>query len=287
MEDFVSMNMDIRIYCRREKERGVICMTNCNSSVPCPVLRYGNRGSAVAYVQNLLRKRRYTVRVDGLYGNMTRNAVMAFQRNNNITPTGMVDSATWRSLGVTCLPGSCYPSGNADMPQILPSFPDTPAYPGSGDIPQTLPSFPDTPVYQPSGAEPGLDGLNYTWEEIGDFRYILTTNKARYARGEDVRITFRKRNISADTIVLRYPSEELFDFYISNVNGQEIYRFSDNIVDTSLPREVVMAPGQAETAEFVWNQVTSNGQWVLPQQLTLWGVNRAVGISIPLPFRIY
>ena len=262
-------------------------MTNCNSSVPCPVLRYGNRGSAVAYVQNLLRKRRYSVRVDGLFGNMTRNAVLAFQRNNSITPTGMVDSATWRALGVTCLPGSCYPSGNADMPQILPSFPDTPAYPGSGDIPQTLPSFPDTPVYQPSGAEPGLDGLNYTWEEIGDFRYILTTNKARYARGEDVRITFRKRNISADTIVLRYPSEELFDFYISNANGQEIYRFSDNIVDTSLPREVVMAPGQAETAEFVWNQVTSNGQWVLPQQLTLWGVNRAVGISIPLPFRIY
>ena len=48
-----------------------------------------------------------------------------------------------------------------------------------------------------------------------------------------------------------------------------------------------MAPGQAETEEFVWNQVTSNGQWVQPQQLTLWGVNKAVGISIPLPFTIY
>ena len=99
-------------------------------------------------------------------------------------------------------------------------------------------------------------------------------------------ITFRKRNISNETVVLRYPSEELFDFYISDSSGQELYRFSDNIVDTSLPREVVMAPGQAETQNFVWNQVSNTGQWVQPQQLTLWGVNRAVGISVPLPFRI-
>ena len=87
--------------------------------------------------------------------------------------------------------------------------------------------------------------------------------------------------------MLRYPSEELFDFYISDASGREVYRFSDNIVDTTLPREVVIAPGQAEMAEYVWNQVGNTGAWVRPQQLTLWGVNRAVGISIPLPFVIY
>lgn len=260
-------------------------MTNCNCSGQCPVLRPGNRGSAVAFVQNLLRQRRYAVRVDGVYGSQTRNAVLAFQRNNNLSRTGNVDNATWRALGVTCLPDQYFPP--ADMPQTLPSFPDIPAYPGNGDTPQTLPSFPDTPAYNPSGTEPELNGFNYTWEEIGDFRYILTTNKARYAQGEAVRITFRKRNISDETIVLRYPSEELFDFYISDSTGQELYRFSDNIVDTTLPREVVIAPGQAETAEYVWNQVSSTGQWVRPQLLTLWGVNRAVGISIPLPFEIY
>lgn len=260
-------------------------MTNCNCSGQCPTLRLGNRGSAVAFVQNLLRQRRYNVRVDGLFGSMTRNAVLAFQRSNNLSQTGNVDSATWRALGVTCLPSQYFPS-NQDMIQTLPSFPSIPAYPGTNDIPQTLPSFPDVPAYTPLGNEPSLDGLNYTWEEVGDFRYILTTSKARYTQGEDVPITFRKRNISNETVVLRYPSEELFDFYISDSSGQELYRFSDNIVDTSLPREVVMAPGQAETQNFVWNQVSNTGQWVQPQQLTLWGVNRAVGISVPLPFRI-
>ena len=260
-------------------------MTNCNSTGQCPVLKPGNRGSAVAFVQNLLRQRRYQIRVDGIYGIMTRNAVLAFQRNNNLSQTGTVDSATWRALGVTCLPGQYFPQ--TDSPQTLPSFPETPAYPGNSDMPQTLPSFPDTPVYDGSASEPGLNGLNYTWEEAGDFRYILTTNKARYTRGENVYITFRKRNISDETIVLRYPSEELFDFYISDKNGYEIYRFSDNIVDHTLPREVVIAPGQAETGEYVWNQVTNDGQWAIPQQFTLWGVNRAVGISIPLPFTVY
>ncbi len=273
-------------------------MTNCNCSGQCPVLRYGNRGSAVAYVQNLLRQRRYNLRVDGVFGNMTRNAVLAFQRNNNLSQTGNVDNATWRALGVTCLPSQYYPSDSPDFedrPQILPSYPDLedrpqilPSFPHldnqPADKPQTLPSYPH--LNQP-GNEPGLDGLNYTWEEIGDFRYILTTNKARYTQGEEVRITFRKRNVSDETVVLRYPSNELFDFYISDSSGQEIYRFSVNVDDTGLPREVVMAPGQAETANYIWNQVTNNGQWTAPQQLTLWGVNRAVGISIPLPFYIY
>ena len=263
-------------------------VNNGNNTVQCPTLRIGNRGSAVAFVQRLLRQRGYNVPIDGIFGNMTRNAVTNFQRRNNLSQTGMVDDGTWRALGVTCLPGQYYPgsSGNiVDTPQTLPSFPSTPVYPGAGepDIPQILPSFPDSPVWQ----ENELDGFNYTWEEVGNYRYILTTNKSRYAQGETVYITFRKRNISDDTQVLRYPSDELFDFYISDRNGIELYRLSRNVVDSGIPHEIVLTPGQAETTEFQWNQVTNNGQWVEPQQLTLWGVNTAVGVSIPLPFSIY
>ncbi len=267
-------------------------MTNCNCSGQCPTLKLGNRGSAVAFVQNLLRQRRYNLRVDGIFGQSTRNAVLAFQRNNNLSQTGNVDNSTWRALGVTCLPSQYYPP--TDRPQPLPSFPDLenrpqplPSFPDLENRPQPLPSFPDLSNGNLPGNEPNLDGLNYTWEEIGDFRYILTTNKARYAQGEEVYITFRKRNISDETLVLRYPSEQLFDFYISNSDGQELYRFSDNVYDNGLPHEMVMAPGEAESKNFVWNQVSNYGQWVRPQQLTLWGVNNAVGISIPLPFSIY
>lgn len=255
------------------------------NTVSCPTLRMGNRGSAVAFVQKLLRQRGYSIWVDGIFGTMTRNTLMHFQRRNNLSQTGVVDEGTWRALGVTCLPGQYYPP--ADIPQTLPDYSGTPVYPGPGgdiaDIPQTLPSFPDAPLWE----ENELDGLNYTWEEVGEYRYILTTNQARYAQGEPIFITFRKRNISDRTQVLRYPSDALFDFYVSDQNGIEVYRFSSNVVSTGIPHEIVMAPGQAETMEFQWNQVSNSGQWVPPQQLTLWGVNTAVGVSVPLPFAIY
>ncbi|MBR2008712.1 MAG: peptidoglycan-binding protein [Peptococcaceae bacterium] len=70
-----------------------------HQTVQCPTLRMGNRGSAVAFVQRLLRQRGYTVRVDGIFGSMTRNAVMNFQRRNNLSQTGLVDDGTWRALG--------------------------------------------------------------------------------------------------------------------------------------------------------------------------------------------
>ena len=83
--------------------------TNSNNTVQCPTLRMGNRGSAVAFVQRLLRQRGYNLPMDGIFGSMTRNAVTNFQRRNNLSQTGMVDDGTWRALGVTCLPGQYYP----------------------------------------------------------------------------------------------------------------------------------------------------------------------------------
>ena len=62
-------------------------MTNCNCAGQCPTLKYGNRGSAVAFVQNLLRRRRYNIPVDGIFGQMTRSAVLDFQRMHSLPLT--------------------------------------------------------------------------------------------------------------------------------------------------------------------------------------------------------
>ena len=48
-----------------------------------------------------------------------------------------------------------------------------------------------------------------------------------------------------------------FDFYISDRNGVEVYRLSRNVVDNGFPHEIVLTPGQAETTDFQWNQVTN------------------------------
>lgn len=135
--------------------------------------------------------------------------------------------------------------------------------------------------------EPQLQGVNYAWEESGDFRYILSTNKYRYREGERVEITFRKRNMSDKTVVLRYPSGQLFDFYVSDQDGRELWRWSDTRNTSGLMREIVLSPKQAETINIVWDQKTSNGYWIAAQSLTLWGVNTATNVSIPLEIVIY
>lgn len=220
----------------------------------CPTIRLGSRGSAVRFVQSLLRNLNYAPGpIDGVYGEDTQGAVFAFQRNNNLPLTGVVDQATWNALGVTCVP----------------TFPEI-----------GVPGVPGLPVLPPEeGAE-----LNYNWQEIDGFRYLLATNEKAYFPGQRVRITFRKRNITNETVTLRYPSTQLFDFYISNENGREIWRWSETKKFQGTTNQIILPPGRAETIEISWNQTNKQGNLVRPQTFTLWGTNKGTGETISLKF---
>ncbi len=64
-----------------------------------PVLTIGSTGPDVKLVQSLLNRIGYNAGpVDGDYGNTTRQAVMAFQRNNGLTADGVVGPATWAAF---------------------------------------------------------------------------------------------------------------------------------------------------------------------------------------------
>ena len=72
-----------------------------------PILKQGNSGSAVAVVQRLLVLYGYQNvlgAVDGNFGAETANAVMQFQRDQNLeVKDGVVGPDTWRTLA--------YPAG--------------------------------------------------------------------------------------------------------------------------------------------------------------------------------
>lgn len=60
-------------------------------------LTLGSRGPNVKLVQSLLNKIGYNPgAVDGIFGAQTRQAVIAFQGNNRLTPDGIVGPATWK-----------------------------------------------------------------------------------------------------------------------------------------------------------------------------------------------
>lgn len=63
-------------------------------------LYWGSTGQDVIRVQSRLRDwGYYRGPVDGFYGSSTQQAVIAFQRDNGLTPDGLVGAATWEALG--------------------------------------------------------------------------------------------------------------------------------------------------------------------------------------------
>ena len=66
---------------------------------PYPLLREGNRGAYVTFLQQLLESNLYPVGgIDGIFGNRTLSAVRAFQGANNLTVDGLVGNNTWNAL---------------------------------------------------------------------------------------------------------------------------------------------------------------------------------------------
>jgi peptidoglycan hydrolase-like protein with peptidoglycan-binding domain len=58
----------------------------------------GERGKAVAAVQQRLAVNRVCVAVDGDFGRRTRRAVIAFQRAHGLAADGVVGPRTWGAL---------------------------------------------------------------------------------------------------------------------------------------------------------------------------------------------
>ena len=69
-----------------------------------PTLREGSKGDDVRNAQELLRARGYSIGssgIDGKFGPATKKAVIAFQKDHNLTPDGVIGPRTWEKLATT------------------------------------------------------------------------------------------------------------------------------------------------------------------------------------------
>lgn len=85
----------------------VICVPISSGPGPtpglCPTLSFGSQGASVRELQTLLRNQGFNPGpIDGIFGNQTHSAVIAFQRSKGLIPDGVVGIQTWTALGVNC-----------------------------------------------------------------------------------------------------------------------------------------------------------------------------------------
>lgn len=70
-----------------------------------PTLRLGNIGAYVLILQDSLTKLGFgTGGLDGIFGNATKNAVMGFQKNFDLSSDGIVGCLTWSQLMYAVIP---------------------------------------------------------------------------------------------------------------------------------------------------------------------------------------
>ena len=77
-----------------DKRRGPAA---CNAGYP--ITRMGNKGAYVLILQDGLNTLGFNAgSLDGVFGNNTRNAVVAYQRSRGLSPDGIVGCNTWTKL---------------------------------------------------------------------------------------------------------------------------------------------------------------------------------------------
>lgn len=75
-------------------------LTNGSCSGVRPTLSLGSRGAWVKKAQGLLALKGYTLEIDGIYGQMTKQAVISFQGSTNgkLVKDGVIGRRTWEVL---------------------------------------------------------------------------------------------------------------------------------------------------------------------------------------------
>lgn len=70
-----------------------------NTLAGCPVCKKGSKGNITRLLQEKLNKLGYNCgTVDGIFGNKTKTAVIAFQKSHKLTEDGIVGKNTWKAL---------------------------------------------------------------------------------------------------------------------------------------------------------------------------------------------
>jgi hypothetical protein len=120
----------------------------------------------------------------------------------------------------------------------------------------------------------------------GGIRYILFTSAREYDRGESIKVSLVKRNITDEEITLRYRTQQIVEITATNAAGVVVWRFSAGRVFGQAVRTITLFPGGTQVIDNFWNQLDNNGRQVPPGIYTITETNLATDVSLSVQIRI-
>ena len=158
---------------------------NATATPASDILKRGSQGERVKYVQEALKRLKYFEgKADGDFGEYTENAVKEFQRQNGLTPDGVVGPATLNKLGSSTA-ATARPT-HSPTPKVTPKPTKTPT-----------PRPTQTPNTSNTYLTNGNSGANVTTmqKRLIDLGYLMGSASGRVCDiTEQAIVAFQKRN---------------------------------------------------------------------------------------------
>jgi hypothetical protein len=82
----------------------------------------------------------------------------------------------------------------------------------------------------------------------------------RFIQGEDITLELSVTNTSDVDALITFPSSAQYDFYIEDLDANEVWRWTDELVFLTVLTELAIEAGETFQVQETWNQVLSNNE---------------------------
>ena len=104
---------------------------------------------------------------------------------------------------------------------------------------------------------------------LGEVSAKFSTDKAEYGQGETILLQLRLGNNGEDAITLTFASSQIYDFWVRDSGGSEVWRWSASRVFAAVITHVAIMPGAMVEYSDSWNQLNDGGAAVPPGTYTI------------------
>ncbi|HOB89227.1 MAG: LysM peptidoglycan-binding domain-containing protein [Bacillota bacterium] len=152
-------------------------------------------------------------------------------------------------------------------------------------VPPPSPPTPPAPPTPPTPPGPPVTGVNQVSLVQGGLRHTFMVSRTTFSRGEPVRLSLSKTNVTGSPVSITYRGSQRYDFIVTRA-GREIWRWSEGRFFTFAIETISVAPGERLLHIQIWNQTTNRGVPVSPGVYTVTAVNTGTGVRLSIQIEI-